>query len=142
MNEVGSWYVLFRRERLVALSELAPRLASLRGARIEEIDAEYAEIVIADALTGNSAVIRIFVDTDANVLDESRQFVREHGERKDHDAIANADARYAIGWELPYSDETYNPRCIIAVALARATDGVVYDLMEDRVVWSAPLDAR
>jgi len=134
---IGSWYVLCRRERLTALADLAEQLSAVRDARVMKLDVDYAEIVVDDALTHDSATIRLFVDDDPHILTESQEFAQPYRGRPDGEVIASADVRYAITWDLEKSDETYNARCVIGEVIARATDGVVYDLMEGRIVWSA-----
>ena len=139
MSRLGSWYVLCRRARLVALTDIAPKLAQLQHVRIAP-EPDYMELVVDDPLTGNTVTVEVFVDNEPHVIEESREFARELGDRPDKDAIAAADVRYAIIWELDSSDESYNVRAIVAEVLARATAGVVYDLIEGRVVWSAIVD--
>ena len=134
---LGSWYVLCRRDNLVPLTNFATPLAGLRYGRVIEIDADYAEIEIDDQLTGNKAKIRVFVDDEAQVADEVREIAALFPDRADRDEIAAADVRYTISWDLAYSDETYNARCVIAETFARAAHGIVYELAEDRIVWSS-----
>jgi hypothetical protein len=142
MMPTGSWYVLCRRERLIPLEEFAPRLANLRETRLDEVESDYVKLVVDDTLTAQTATIEIFVDDEPHVLTESRQFAEVYKDRPDHDAIAAADLRYAIIWDLPYSDQTYNTRCVVAEILARATGGIVYDITAGSIVWSALVDDK
>lgn len=130
----GSWYVFCSREKLAPLTDFSESFSKLRGASITELDREYAELSIHDALTGNDARVRVYVDEDAHVAAEARRLAAANPEIDARDALATADVRYAIVWDLVHSDETYNARAFIAEVLERATGGTIYDVTEGRFV--------
>ncbi|WP_437532781.1 hypothetical protein WME79_05340 [Sorangium sp. So ce726] len=138
----GSWFVLCRRERLVSFVDVAPRLAKLRDARVAVLEPDYMEIVVDDSLTGNTATIEVFVSDEDHVKIESEETAENFADRPDRDAIAAADARYMLTWDLQYGDETYNTMCIVAEVLAKASDGIVYDTTGGIILWSAVVNAR
>ena len=134
---IGSWYVLGRRDNLTPVTSFEAQLEGIRYGRLVEIETDYAEIEIDDRLTGNKATNRIFVDDEAEVAVESRRLADLFPERPERHEIAATDVRYTITWDCKYSDENYNARCVIAETLAKVTGGIVYDLMDGRIVWSS-----
>lgn len=134
----GSWFVLCRRDRLLSLTEIVPRLLPLTNARVETLEPEFMEIIVDDALTGNRATIEVYKDAEPHVLLESQELADDFEDiRSDVDAIAKADARYVLTWDLRYGDETYNTMLAVAERLAEACDGIIYDTTTGDILWSA-----
>lgn len=65
----GSWFVLCRRDRLLSLTEIVPRLLPLTNARVETLEPEFMEIIVDDALTGNRAKIEVYKDAEPQGAD-------------------------------------------------------------------------
>jgi hypothetical protein len=133
----GTWFVLCERARTIPLTDLAQRVTHLRDVTdvtIGSID-DSLQVTVRDSVTGRSAWIAVGLSTEPHVVLESAEIAEFHAnDRSDRAAIAAADARYEIVWDLKYSYEVYNTLAGIAEKLEKATAGVIFHPAEARFI--------
>ena len=126
------------------LDALKDRLAMNTELTVERDQAEALLVTVHDSLTGKDADVTISIDTGAAVAAEAEELAQQVASGTlapepgvpppDARALAAAEARYEITWDLRSSDETYNAMAGIAAVLEQNCGAIIYDLTNRRLV--------
>lgn len=136
----GVWMVYVDRLRRLELEQVADHVISFDGVTAASIVDHVVIVTIHDDLTGNDAEIGVALDLGGHVALEARELVEfapppDAGvPPPDLGALANADARYEITWDLERSDETFNPMMLLVGWLEESCGGTIFDATNGRFV--------
>jgi hypothetical protein len=139
----GIWLAYCARARLLPLDAIARRLAPDPEITIR-LESDVLIAAVDDSLTGHSTEITVGIDTGAHVrleaaevaarLASGRLTADEGVPTPDREALAGADCRYELRWDLRFSDETYNAMLVIAGVVMQECGAIVYDVTNQRFV--------
>lgn len=136
----GVWLVYVDRLRRLELEQIADYVTSCDGVTAASIIDHVVIVTIHDDLTGNDAEIGVALDLGGHVALEARELVEfappaDAGvPPPDLGALARADARYEITWDLERSDETFNPMMLLVGWLEESCGGTIFDATNGRFV--------
>lgn len=137
---IGTWFAYCTRERLVSLDEVERGLKPDSDLSIVRAQDNLLVITVHDSMTGQDADITVNTDSGPHVALEAKELAGENlpvdpgVPPPDLDALARADARLELHWELAFSDETYNPMMLLAEHLVQACGAIIYDVTNHRFV--------
>lgn len=140
----GFWFAYGRRERLAPLERLTSGLANDHSLSWRSEAPDLLVVTVHDSLTSNVADVVIGINSAPHVALEARELADAYRAGlipldpgvppPDEGALAQADARIEMSWDLRFSDETYNTMAVIAGLLAETSGAVVYDVTNRRFV--------